>query len=79
MSQQTFAEASFEIGTVIEPYYPKAEGAGRCIHFLQHWFNLSDPAVPCMIRAMRQFAGSISAPSSTKSIRPRRATSGISG
>ena len=38
---------------LIEPYYPKA-GAGRPpvgvermlrIHFLQHWFNLSDPAV----------------------------------
>jgi len=38
----------------IEPFFPKAEGAGRPPmglermlrnHFLQHWFNLSDPAV----------------------------------
>ena len=39
----------------IEPvYYPKKRGAGRPavglermlrIHFLQHWFNLSDPGV----------------------------------
>lgn len=54
---------------VIEPFYPKAEGAGRPpvglermlrIHFLQHWFNLSDPAVEEALydsRAMRQFAG----------------------
>ena len=42
------------LGEVIEPFYPKGEGAGRPpisvermlrIHFLQHWFNLSDPAV----------------------------------
>ena len=54
---------------VIEPYYPKAEGAGRPpvgvermlrIHFLQQWFNLSDPAVEEALydsRAMRQFVG----------------------
>lgn len=39
---------------VIEPYYPSGEGRGRRpigiermlqIHFLQIWFNLSDPAV----------------------------------
>ena len=39
---------------VLEPYYPKVEGAGRPtvglermlrIYFLQQWFNLSDPAV----------------------------------
>ena len=39
---------------LIEPMYPQGEGAGRSpmglermlrIHFLQHWFNLSDPAV----------------------------------
>ena len=37
---------------VIKPFYPKRQGAGRPpvglermlrIHFLQHWFNLSDP------------------------------------
>lgn len=54
---------------VIEPFYPKAKGAGRPpigiermlrIHFLQHWFNLSDPAVKEMLydsRAMRRFVG----------------------
>jgi IS5 family transposase len=58
-----------ELAAVIEPYYPKAEGAGRPpvgvermlrIHFLQHWFNLSDPAVEEALydsRAMRQFVG----------------------
>ena len=46
---------------VINPFYSKPKGAGRRsvglewmlrIHFLQHWFNLSDPAVekPCMTR-----------------------------
>ena len=51
----------------IEPFYPKPQGAGRrpvglermlCIHFLQHWFNLSDPAVEEALydsRALRQF------------------------
>jgi len=42
-----------ELCGVIEPFYPKAEGVGRPavglermlrIHFLQHWFNLSDPS-----------------------------------
>ena len=54
---------------VIEPFYPKPKGAGRPpigvermlrIHFLQHWFNLSDPAVEESLydsRAMRRFAG----------------------
>ena len=58
-----------ELATVIEPYYPKPEGAGRPpvgvermlrIHFLQHWFTLSDPAVEEALydsRAMRQFVG----------------------
>jgi len=41
-----------ELGEAIEPYYPKPEGAGRRpvglermlrLHFLQHWFELSDP------------------------------------
>ena len=53
----------------IEPFYPKAEGAGRPavglermlrIHFLQHWFNLSDPAVEEALydsRALRAFVG----------------------
>ena len=54
---------------VIEPFYPKPAGAGRPpiglqrmlrIHFLQHWFNLSDPAVEEALydsRAMRRFVG----------------------
>lgn len=58
-----------ELCKVIEPFYPKARGAGRPpiglermlrIHFLQHWFNLSDPAVEEALydsRAMRCFVG----------------------
>ena len=58
-----------ELSAVIEPFYPKGEGAGRLpigiermlrIHFLQHWFNLSDPAVEEALydsRAMRRFVG----------------------
>ena len=54
---------------VIEPYYPKPEGAGRRpigvermlrIYFLQHWFHLSDPAAEEALydsRAMRRFVG----------------------
>ena len=53
---------------LIEPHYPKA-GNGRPpmpldrmlrIHFLQHWFNLSDPAMEEALydsQAMRAFAG----------------------
>lgn len=58
-----------ELGTLIEPFYPKNDGAGRPtvglerilrIYFLQHWFNLSDPAVEESLydsRAMRAFVG----------------------
>ncbi|GIX21510.1 MAG: IS5 family transposase [Gammaproteobacteria bacterium] len=58
-----------ELAAVIEPFYPKGEGRGRPpvgvermlrIHFLQHWFNLSDPAVEEALydsRAMRRFVG----------------------
>jgi IS5 family transposase len=54
---------------LIEPVYPQGEGAARPpvglermlrIHFLQHWFNLSDPAVEEALydsRAMREFVG----------------------
>ncbi len=54
---------------VIEPFHPKSEGAGRPpvglesmlrILFLQHWFNLSDPAVEEAMygsRAVRHFVG----------------------
>jgi len=53
----------------IAPVYPKGEGAGRPpvglermlrIHCLQHWFNLSDPAVEEALydsRAMCEFVG----------------------
>lgn len=58
-----------ELSEIIEPFYPKGKGAGRPpigvermlrIHFLQHWFNLSDPAVEEALydsRAMRRFVG----------------------
>ncbi len=54
---------------MIEPFYPKGKACGRPpvgvermlrIHFLQHWFNLSDPAVKEALynsRAMRRFVG----------------------
>ena len=57
-----------ELCALIEPVYPKA-GNGRPpiglermlrIHFLQHWFNLSDPAVEEALydsAAMRKFVG----------------------
>ncbi len=57
-----------ELCAVIEPFYPRPKGAGRRpiglermlrIHFLQHWFNLSDPAMEEALydsRAMRHFA-----------------------
>lgn len=58
-----------ELCEVIEPYYPKPEGPGRKpiglermlrIHFLQHWFELSDPGAEEALydsRAMRLFVG----------------------
>ena len=58
-----------ELTKAIEPYYPKPEGAGRPpvgmermlrIHFLQHWFDLSDPGAEEALydsRAMRHFVG----------------------
>ena len=58
-----------ELGRVIAPHYPKPKGAGRRpigiermlrIHFMQHWFNLSDPAMEEALYdmpAMREFAG----------------------
>ena len=56
-----------ELVEAIEPFYPNPQGAGRRpvgvermlrIHFLQHWFNLSDPAAEEALydsRAMRRF------------------------
>jgi IS5 family transposase len=58
-----------ELCSLIEPVYPKGDGAGRPpvgvermlrIYFLQHWFNLSDPAVEEALydsQAMRAFVG----------------------
>ena len=58
-----------ELCEAIEPFYPNPQGAGRRpigidrmlrIYFLQHWFNLSDPAAEEALydsRAMRQFVG----------------------
>lgn len=57
------------LSDAIRPHYPTPKGAGRRpiglermlrIYFLQHWFNLSDPAAEEAIydsRAMRQFVG----------------------
>ncbi|MGR4868236.1 IS5 family transposase [Variovorax sp. LARHSF232] len=57
-----------QLCALIEPHYPKA-GRGRHpvglermlrIHFLQHWFNLSDPAVEEALyesTSMREFVG----------------------
>lgn len=54
---------------LVEPVYPPSDGAGRPpiglermlrIHFLQHWFNLSDPQAEEALydsRAMREFVG----------------------
>lgn len=58
-----------ELCAVIEPHYPKVQGAGRPpvglermlrIYFLQQWFNLSDPAVEEALydsTSMRAFVG----------------------
>jgi IS5 family transposase len=58
-----------ELCAVIKPFYPRGEGAGRPpigvermlrIHFLQHGFNLSNPAVEEALyesRSMRRFVG----------------------
>jgi IS5 family transposase len=58
-----------ELTAAIKPFYPTPKGAGRRpkgiermlrIHFLQHWFELSDTAAEEALydsRAMRQFVG----------------------
>ena len=58
-----------DLTAVIKPFYPEPKGAGRRpkgiermlrIHFLQHWFELSDPGAEEALydsRAMRQFVG----------------------
>lgn len=57
-----------ELSEGLEPYYPNPQGAGRRpiglermlrIYFMQHWYNLSDPAMEEALydsRAMRDFA-----------------------
>ncbi len=65
---------------LIEPFYPKSEGGRPAIslekmlriHFLQHWFSLSDPGAEESIhdsKSMREFAkidlGNESAPDET--------------
>ncbi len=70
-----------ELSQSLEPYYPNPQGAGRRpiglermlrIYFMQHWYNLSDPAMEEALydsRAMREFAridlGNESAPDET--------------
>ena len=55
------------LGELIEPYYPKAGNGTQPkpleqmlrIHFMQHWFNLSDPAMEDSLydsESMRRFA-----------------------
>ena len=58
-----------ELCALLEPFYPKNDGAGRPtvglprmlrVYFLQQWFNLSDPGVEEALydsRAMRAFVG----------------------
>ncbi len=58
-----------DLCALVEPVYPKNSGAGRPtvglermlrIYFLQHWYDLSDPAVEEALydsNAMRRFAG----------------------
>lgn len=58
-----------ELCRTVQKHYPQGDGPGRPpvelekmlrIHFLQHWFNLSDPAVEEMLydsRSMQAFAG----------------------
>ena len=58
-----------ELSKAIEPHYPRPKGSGRRpvgiermlrIHFMQHWFNLSDPGMEEALydmAVMRDFAG----------------------
>lgn len=58
-----------DLSKALAPYYPNPQGAGRRpiglermlrIYFMQHWYNLSDPAMEEALydsRAMREFAG----------------------
>lgn len=58
-----------KLSEALAPYYPNPQGAGRRpiglermlrIYFMQHWYNLSDPAMEEALydsRAMREFAG----------------------
>jgi transposase, IS5 family len=58
-----------ELSEAVEPFHPNPQGAGRRpmgiermlrIHFLQHWFNLSDPGAEEALDdsvAFRKFLG----------------------
>lgn len=58
-----------QLTEALAPYYPNPQGAGRRpvglermlrIYFMQHWYNLSDPAMEEALydsRSMREFAG----------------------
>ena len=58
-----------KLSEALAPYYPNPQGAGRRpvglermlrVYFMQHWYNLSDPAMEDALydsRAMREFAG----------------------
>jgi len=83
-----------ELISLIEPHYPNAENGRPAIalekmwriHFLQHWFGLSDPAAEEAIydsRSMRQSSLRLLRPQISrrsaiaKCTRPKKATSGI--
>ena len=78
-----------ELTAAIEPFYQKPQGAGRRpkgaermlrIHFLQHGFELSDPAAEEALydsRAMRQCSPALTWGRSRYRMRRRSASSGI--
>src|SRR5215472_5482047 len=69
-----------ELSAVVEPFYPRS-GNGRPpvglermlrLHFLQHWFNLSDPAarkgqfVDFIVRSTSMHASGVGVPPATR-------------
>lgn len=77
-----------ELSQSLEPHYPNPQGAGRRpiglermlrIYFMQHWYNLSDPAMEEALydsRAMREFARMTLA-TNPRRTKPRSCTSAI--
>jgi hypothetical protein len=68
------------LGELIEPFYPKP-GNGRLpvgvermlrIYFLQHWFNLSDPAVEEALTIRRRCGGLLASTLAASRCRMRR-------